>query len=132
MTRADPGGGLVKLIQALIAAQSSGMSVGFPARVLKFTAGRADVQPLIRQTDEDPPPIHGVPVFLGGRYINPDGTEYIQRPSLHPGDVVFCVCADYEIKNGLAGQPAEPDSVRTHSLNDAVIVAMIAPAEGDI
>jgi hypothetical protein len=49
--------------------------------------------------------------------------EYV--PDFKPGDVVLAVVADYEIRNGLAGSVAPPDSTRQHDLNDAIIVGIL-------
>lgn len=124
----DPGGALAKLMTSTMNAALPSFNVSLPCKVLAFNSGtcKATVQPLLKIGDLTPAPIEAVPV-LGHRYrVEIDGVEVekAHKPVLHVGDLVLVVCADREIKNVLGGQIASPDTDRTHSLNDAVIVGV--------
>ncbi|MHA6481055.1 Gp138 family membrane-puncturing spike protein [Paenibacillus sp. strain BS8-2] len=124
MNRIDPAGTLARMLTGLWNKQAASLHVAFPCKVIQFDAAnqRANVQPLIRSTSQEPAVLQKVPT-LGQRLII-NGIETVCLPSLHPGDVVLVVCADQEMKNGLAGKVASPDSGRKHSANDAVIVGV--------
>ncbi len=125
MSRNDPAGTLAKLLQGIGGKQAGGIHVAAICRVLSFDAAtcKATVQPLIRSGSEDPAPIQNVPA-LGHRYAVDGGAEQVYKPMLKKGDVVLVVYADHEIKNGLNGQVASPDSLRMHDKNDAVIIGV--------
>lgn len=125
MSRNDPAGTLARLLNGHTGKQSGGIHVAAICRVLSFDSStcRATVQPLIRSGKDDPAPITNVPA-VGHRYSVNGGAEQVYKPVLHTGDVVLVVYADQEIKNGLAGQVASPDSLRQHDKNDAVIIGI--------
>lgn len=122
----DPASTMSQVINAMMLHHLSGMHVGFPCRIVKFDEGTcmANVQPLIRATSDDPAIIQNVPALVQRYKIN--GTESVCMPFLKAGDTVFVVCADTEIKNVLTGQIAKTDTVRSHDLNDAVIVGVFS------
>lgn len=125
MKKADPGGALALLMQGHGSKGAGQINVALICRVLTFDEAkmRASVQPLIQANEGPPAPLTAVPM-LGHRYKVDGGAEQTFIPVFKPGDVVLVVCADREIKNGLAGQVAKPDTARQHSLNDAVIVGI--------
>lgn len=122
---ADPSGDLAKLIKTAIAEQLSSMAVAQPCKVISFdeTSGIAVVQPLIQLTDKPPSPIQTVPV-LGRKYRTESGVIKRERHILEPGDTVYIVCADRQIKDAMKGNSGKPSSSRSHDKNDAVIVGV--------
>lgn len=125
MSKTDPGGALAALMRGHSSKGAVQINVALICRVLAYDEAKqtATVQPLIQSNDTPPAPIQAVPV-LGHRYKVNGGAEQNYVPFLEVGDVVFVICADREIKNGLGGQVARPDTNQTHSLNDAVIVGI--------
>jgi hypothetical protein len=113
--------------------QAENISVAMPCKVISFDPSKltASVQPLLKLTAAQPAPIQSVPVIgQKVRFEMDIGNglqefDTIMRPALEPGDTVYVVCADAEIKNTLTGQVAAPDSGRRHSRNDAVIVGVL-------
>lgn len=100
------------------------MRVAIPAEVVSFDEATktATIRPLIKETDEEPAVVQGVPL-LGFKFKDGDAVKG-STIFVEPGDVVLVVCADREIKNALTGRAAKPDTSRMHSLNDAVIVGV--------
>ncbi|WP_274381443.1 Gp138 family membrane-puncturing spike protein [Paenibacillus mesophilus] len=106
-----------------------------PCRVVSYDEERrrAVVQPLFMTKERGKPPaplplVQNVPV-LSQRYRvdgSPDTYEYV--PVYQPGDVVFVAFSERALDAALAapGQVVPPDSDRHHSLNDAVIVGVMA------
>lgn len=126
MKKNDPSGTLYQMVNGLAEKLLSDIRVGIACRVLAFDASSctADVQPLIRTSDSDPPMVHGVPV-LGQRLIAAGSTaEVVYKPVLKAGDSVFVVCADRELNNAKTGKVSTPDTARRHNMNDAVIVGV--------
>lgn len=122
----DPASTLSQVITSMVLNHVSGIHVGFPCRVISFNEAtcRADVQPLIKSSTDDPAIIQNVPA-LGQRYkIN--SSESVCKPFLKQGDTVFVVCADKEIKNALTGSVSSTDTSRIHDMNDAVIVGVFS------
>ncbi|MGG1651399.1 Gp138 family membrane-puncturing spike protein [Paenibacillus sp. NRS-1780] len=126
MSRVDPAAAMSALLDGLLAKLYTDFNVAFPCEVLSFDEGKmtASVRPLIRTGTDDPAIIQAVP-GLGFR-LKPkaggEATEYV--PEYKKGDVVYVVVADREIRNGLAGAVAAPDTARQHDSNDAVIVGI--------
>lgn len=122
---ADPAGDLAKLIDAVVRKRLADMSVAFPCKVISFdeTKGLAVVQPLIQLTDKPPSPIQNVPVS-GHKYKSETGVITKEKHIVEPGDVVYVVCADRQIRASLTGEIAKPSSSRIHDKNDAVIVGV--------
>ncbi|TQR29385.1 hypothetical protein [Brevibacillus brevis] len=122
---ADPSGDLAKLIKSAIAEQLASMAVAQPCKVISFDepSGIAVVQPLMQLTDEPTSPIQTVPV-LGHKYRTESGIIKRERHILEPGDTVYIVCADRQIKDAMKGQFGKPTSLRSHDKNDAVIVGV--------
>lgn len=123
--RVDPASSLYKLVRGVVDSRLDELRSGFPCRVISFDESNhiADIQPLIKISTESPTMITGAPVLFQRFKVN-GGTEMEYRPFLRPGDIVFAVCSDRELKNAQAGQVAEPDTSRKHSLNDAVILGV--------
>lgn len=122
----DPSGTLYQMVSGLLDKQLSEVRVGIPCRVISFDAAActADVQPIIRTSDNDPALIHSVPV-LGQRMVAAGGAEeIIYKPVLKNGDTVFVVCSDRELNNARTGKVSKPDTGRRHNVNDAVIVGV--------
>ncbi|MBW7452434.1 Gp138 family membrane-puncturing spike protein [Paenibacillus sepulcri] len=124
MKNPDPAGTLARLMAAALSGQLAALNVAIPCRVMAFDTStcKATVQPLIRSGSANPALIQSVPAL--GQRLSVGGVEQVYRPALHVGDTVLVVCADREIKNALSGQMANPDSGRTHNINDAVIVGV--------
>lgn len=123
-----------------------------PARIISYNNAKqeATVELLFKSVDQEGnaesyPPIEGVPV-LGMRYaveqltdvtinglkadaVDVDGTSgtiktrepLVLTPFYKPNDVVFVAFAERALDN-LQSKPFDPDSHRTHSLVDAVII----------
>lgn len=122
----DPAATLSQVIERMMLQQVSAIHVGFPCRVVHYDEGtcKADVQPLITVSEDEPAMIQGVPT-LGHRFLM-NGIETVYKPLLKVGDTVLVICADKEIKNVLMGQIATVDTGRSHDVNDAVIVGVFA------
>lgn len=125
MSKSDPAGAMATLFGSHAGKQGDDINVAFPAKVVSFDAAKltASVQPLLKLTAAQPAQISSVPV-IGQRVLIGDA-ETVLRPVLQPGDTVYIVCADAEIKNTLSGQVATPDTGRRHSRMDAVIVGVM-------
>jgi hypothetical protein len=125
MSQVDPAGELAKLLDAAIGRGLAGASVAWPAKVLVFdgASGTASIQPLLQLNDRAPAPIQRVPV-IGQRARTQEGATLILLPDLRPGDTVYVVCADRQMGQAASGQPVKPESERSHSRNDAVIVGV--------
>lgn len=133
MSKTNPSGSLARMFEGHKGQQSDNISVALPCKVISFDplTLTASVQPLLKLTAAQPAPILSVPV-IGQKVkfemdIGNGLREFntVMRPGLEPGDTVYVVCADAEIKNTLSGQVAAPDSGRRHSRNDAVIVGVL-------
>lgn len=135
MSKTDPAGALARMLGGHGAKQADGINVAMPCKVITFDPATltASVQPLLKLSGSDPAQIMSVPV-VGQKYKfkldigtgkGPQDFETIMRPALSPGDTVYVVCADAEIKNTLSGRVAAPDSSRRHSRMDAVIVGVM-------
>lgn len=137
MSKTDPAGALARIMGGHGARQADGINVALPCKVITFDPGTltASVQPLLKLSGSDPAQIMSVPV-AGQKFKfkldidigtgkKPQEFETVMRPALQPGDIVYVVCADAEIKNTLTGRVAAPDSGRRHSRNDAVIVGVL-------
>ena len=122
----DPAATLSQVIESMMSQQVSAIHVGFPCRVVHYdqVTCKADVQPLITVSEDEPAMIQGVPT-LGHRFLIGE-METVYKPLLKVGDTVFVVCADMEIKNVMTGQIATVDTERSHDVNDAVIVGVFA------
>lgn len=133
MRKTDPAGAMARILKGHAAMQKGNIDVALPCKVITFdpVTLTASVQPLLKLSGGDPAQIMSVPV-AGQKYkfemnIGSGIQEFetIMRPALSPGDTVFVVCADAEIRNTLSGRVAAPDSVRRHSRMDAVIVGVM-------
>lgn len=122
-----------------------------PARIISYDKAKQEavIELLFKSVDRDGnaesyPPIEKVPV-LGMRYelassgvnisgLLANGTNVnganatlssreplVMIPSFKPNDIVFVAFADRALDN-LQNKPFDPDSHRTHSLVDAVII----------
>lgn len=122
---ADAAGDLAKLIDRVVAKRLSELAVAQPCKVISFdeSTGIAVVLPLIQLTDMPPSPIQTVPV-LGHKYKTDGGVIRHERHFLEPGDTVYIVCADRQIKDAMKGEARKPSSSRSHDKNDAVIVGV--------
>lgn len=133
MSKTDPSGALARIFEGYKEKHSDNINVALPCKVITFDPAtlNASVQPLLMLTAAQPAPILSVPVI--GQKVKfeldigngKQEFETIMRPALEPGDTVYVVCADAEIKNTLSGRVAAPDSRRRHSRNDAVIVGVM-------
>lgn len=90
-------------------------------------AMKAEVSPLVKFRNKDEsletrPLLIEVPVsFL-------KAGPFIIRPPYRNGDIVLVVFADEDIENVLlSGELSNPNSTRTHSLDDAIVVGAIMP-----
>ncbi|WP_340004417.1 Gp138 family membrane-puncturing spike protein [Paenibacillus sp. FSL K6-0276] len=107
--------------------------MALPCKVITFDPATltATVQPLLKLSGGEPAQIMSVPVTGQKVKFELDignglrEFETAMRPALQPGDTVYIVCADAEIKNTLSGRVSAPDSGRRHSRNDAVIVGVM-------
>ncbi|ETT45214.1 hypothetical protein C162_21798 [Paenibacillus sp. FSL R7-269] len=133
MSKTDPAGALANILRGHGSKQADGINVALPCKVITFdpVTLTASVQPLLKLFGSDPAQIMSVPVAghkvkfeldLGG---GAQPFETVMRPALSPGDTVYVVCADAEIRNTLSGRVAAPDSSRRHSRMDAVIVGVM-------
>lgn len=98
-------------------------------RIEKFNAStmKADISPLVKVrfkdgTLEDQSLLIDVPVsFL-------KAGPFVIRPPYKVGDMVVVVFADRDIENTLiSGAKSEPNSLRQHSLDDAIVVGSLMP-----
>lgn len=106
------------------------LHTGFFAKVISYdeSSRRAVIQPLQKRKElgfeaEDYAVIQNVPVTSQRFRIN--GVEYMCPLILKEGDTVYASCAQREIDNVLNGQSRLPSSFRRHSMNDAVITAVV-------
>lgn len=122
----DAASVLSTLIEGMIGRALEGLHVGFPCRVISFNevTCTANVQPLLRTGQDQPAVIQNARAISRKRRIG--GVVEVEKPYYDPGDVVFVVCADNELKNALQGNVATPDSSRKHDLNDAVIMGVFS------
>ncbi|WP_342547652.1 Gp138 family membrane-puncturing spike protein [Paenibacillus sp. FSL P2-0089] len=137
MSKTDPTGALARMLGGHGAKQADGINVALPCKVVTFDPATltASVQPLLKLSASDPAQIMSVPVagqkfkfkldIDTGKGKVLQEFETVMRPVLSPGDTVYVVCADAEIKNTLSGRVAAPDSGRRHSRMDAVIVGVM-------
>ncbi|MEK4196655.1 Gp138 family membrane-puncturing spike protein [Paenibacillus sp. FSL L8-0323] len=133
MNKTDPAGALARMLGGYGAKQADNINVALPCKVITFdpVTLTASVQPLLKLSAAAPAQIMSVPVsgqkFKFELDIGNGLREFetIMRPALEPGDTVFVVCADAEIRKTLTGRVAAPDSVRRHSRMDAVIVGVM-------
>lgn len=133
MNTTDPAGALARMLGSHGAKQADGINVALPCKVITFDPVTlfASVQPLLKLSSGQPAQIMSVPVT--GQKVKfeldiGNGLQEFQtvmRPALSPGDTVYVVCADAEIKNTLSGRMAAPDTSRRHSRMDAVIVGVM-------
>ncbi|MBP2002564.1 hypothetical protein J2Z69_003650 [Paenibacillus shirakamiensis] len=123
--KVDPASTLYNLLARYLDDRITALRVGLPCKVIAFDtdSATADIQPLTRTSKTDPAMLHSVPV-LSQRYHVHGGDPQVYTPVLYPGDVVFAVCADRELQNVKSGNVASPDTNRSHSVNDAVIVGV--------
>lgn len=124
---ADPAGTMARLLDAYLAGLQGDISVAKLCRVISWDEGkgRAKIQPLIKTGTDEPAMIQAIPV-LGFRLKPKTGGASIEYvPDLKPNDVVLAVVADHEIRNGMTGSVAPPDSTRQHDVNDAIIVGIL-------
>jgi hypothetical protein len=111
------------------------LHTAMPCRVVSYDEGRrrAVVQPLYMTKERGKPPgplplVQNVP-FLSQRYRVDGSTDtHNYVPVFQPGDVVFVAFSERALDAVLAapGQVVSPDSDRHHSLNDAVILGVMA------
>lgn len=122
----DPAGTLGKIFQAFADQMQGAIGVAYPAVVVKWddAESKADIQPLIKGSGDVPAMIQGVRVLGQRLKLKSGGSEQEYVPVYKVGDVVYAVVSDTEIKNGLAGTAAAPDTARRHDLNDSVIVGL--------
>ncbi|MGF9906967.1 Gp138 family membrane-puncturing spike protein [Brevibacillus porteri] len=122
----DPAGDLARLIDEVIRKRLAEACVAFPCKVLTFdeSKGIASVQPLFQLNEQAPSPIQNVPV-TGHKYRMDNGEIEKVPHILEPGDIVFVVCADRQIRDTLSGSITKPSSQRIHDKNDAVIVGVM-------
>jgi hypothetical protein len=133
VSKTDPAGALAGILSRNGERHSDNINVALPCKVITFDSATftASVQPLLKLTGAEPAQIMSVPAT--GQKVKFELNignglqefETIMRPALKPGDTVYVVCADAEIKNTLTGKVAAPDSGRRHSRNDAVIVGVM-------
>ncbi|MBE7897500.1 hypothetical protein G7L40_02125 [Paenibacillus polymyxa] len=126
MNKVDPAAAMSALLDGFLLKLYTDFNVAFPCKVVKFDPVKmiASVQPLIRTGSDQPAMIQAAP-GLGFRLKPKDGgSEQEYLPVYKQGDVVYVVVADREIRNGLAGAVAAPDTARQHDSNDAVIVGI--------
>jgi len=93
-------------------------------RIETFDASKmkANVIPLVKNKDGDKPILIEVPVS----FIK--AGPFLIRPPYKKGDIVLVVFADEDIDNVLlSGKVSEPNSIRKHSLDDAIVVGGIMP-----
>lgn len=95
------------------------------ARVERFDASTmmADVLPLVNtENGEIPGMLLDIPVSL----LRAGG--FIIRPPYKEGDIVLVVFVDRDMDNFLkSGKQSKPETNRTHSLDDAVVVGSVMP-----
>lgn len=122
---ADPAGDLAKLIDAVVRKRLADMSVAFPCRVISFDQARrtAIVLPLFQLTDKPPSPIQNVRL-TSHKYKTDSGEIKKELHFVQPGDLVYVVCADRQIRDAFTGEVTQPSSQRIHDRNDAVIVGV--------
>ncbi|WP_411503486.1 Gp138 family membrane-puncturing spike protein [Brevibacillus centrosporus] len=122
---ADPAGDLAKLIDAVVRKRLADMNVAFPCRVISCDEGKgtAVVQPLFQMTDKSPSPIQNVPI-ASHKYKTDSGEIKKIKHIVEPGDLVYVVCADRQMRDALTGAVTQPSSQRIHDRNDAVIVGV--------
>lgn len=94
-------------------------------RIERFDASKmkADVLPLIRSKNgAKPSMLIGVPVSM----LRAGG--FVIRPPYKKGDIVLVVFVDRDMDNFmLSGRQSTPETNRTHSLDDAVVVGSVMP-----
>lgn len=122
---ADPAGDLAKLIDAVVRKRLADMNVAFPCKVISYdeVKGTAVVQPLFQITDKSPSLIQNVPI-ASHKYKTDSGEIKKIKHLVEPGDLVYVVCADRQIRDALTGAVTQPSSQRIHDRNDAVIVGV--------
>ncbi|ELK38897.1 hypothetical protein D478_27272, partial [Brevibacillus agri BAB-2500] len=111
---ADPAGDLAKLIDVVVRKRLADMNVAFPCKVISYDEekGTAVVQPLFQITDKSPSPIQNVPI-ASHKYKTGGEIKKIKH-LVEPGDLVYVVCADRQIKDALTGAVTQPSSQRIH------------------
>lgn len=106
-----------------------GLRVAMPARIERVRGEQlVDVQPLLQvsyqgQPSRDLPPLTQVPV------INQRGADYAISLPIAQGDLGLLLVCDRNLDSWLAGagQSADPQDTRAHSLNDAVFLPGLYP-----
>jgi len=119
----------IKLFRGIMAATANGIKTCTLGKIVRFDVQKmkADIQPLVRHRNKDgttaePSLLVEVPVA----YIKTK--DFMIRTPYAEGDIVLVVFADTDIDNVLlTGSMADPNSERTHSLDDAIAIGGITP-----
>lgn len=83
---------------------------------------KANVVPLVKNEDGNKPMLIEVPVSFM------KAGPFVIRPPYQSGDIVLLVFADEDIDNVLlSGNISNPNSMRKHSLDDAIVIGGIMP-----
>jgi phage baseplate assembly protein gpV len=124
--------GLEEVIKSHIIASSNNMYTSIPCVVLtvhgELSNQKVDVQPVINTfyqdgTDEEHPPILGVPVIFPA-----SRTSMLSFP-INVGDTVLCVFSQRGIDNFKigSGSPTVPTDYRSHNKKDAIAIPGLFP-----
>lgn len=109
----------------LVSGAKGDINTATVGEIIKFDEKKmkADVQPLIRDADgQTLSMLVEVPVSL----MRTNG--FIIQAPYKPGDLVVIIFADRDMYNFLlSGSQSTPDSVRKHSLDDAIVIGSILP-----
>ncbi len=88
---------------------------------------KANVIPLVKYRNKDNS-IEERPMLIEVPVSFVKAGPFVIRPPYQSGDIVLLVFADEDIENVLfSGDISEPNSARTHSLDDAIIIGGIMP-----
>lgn len=109
------------------------LHTAYIGKVLSYSNGKADIQPLnmtkqYGKAAQKPSVVKNVPVIHSARYkmqtTTIEGTTVITPTELSTGDLVFCVCAERNITEALKGNMATPP-IGHHSKSDSVVVGIL-------
>lgn len=124
-------------INGIIESKLLTLHTAYIGKVLKYSNGKADIQPLqmIKQYGrpaEQHSPIPNVPVTQQARFKMSTKTAntgvtnitYIEPVPLAAGDIVVCVCGERDITEAKNGKLSVP-TIGHHSMSDSIVVGIL-------
>ena len=126
-------------INAIIESKLLSLHTAYIGKVLKYSDGKADIQPLQMLKQYGKPaekhsPIPNVPVTHQARFKYEAKTAsvgtyggtitYLEPVPLTVGDVVVCICGERDITEARKGNIAVP-ALGHHSMSDSIVVGIL-------